>query len=86
MWSRFRDRFGFRFLGVRYAPQPERFTYSAPYVGSDAQVSATEYGSTCVQIGEGAEDCLFLNIWTNYLPRPGNLAPTLKPVLVSSFA
>ncbi|KAI1771328.1 alpha/beta-hydrolase [Hypoxylon cercidicola] len=78
----FRDRFSFRFLGVRYAPQPERFTYSVPYVGNGSQVSATEYGSQCVQVGNvGTEDCLFLNIWTTYLPGPSSAKEKLKPVM-----
>lgn len=81
---RFRDRFSFRFLGVRHAPQPERFTYSVPYVGNDSEVSATEYGSQCVQAGNvGSEDCLFLNIWTTYLPGPNSTKENLKPVMVS---
>ncbi|KAI1376724.1 alpha/beta-hydrolase [Hypoxylon crocopeplum] len=79
----FRDRLSFRFLGVRYAPQPERFTYSVPFVGSGSEVSATEYGSQCVQAGNvGSEDCLFLNIWTTYLPGPKSAKEKLKPVML----
>ncbi|KAI1758791.1 alpha/beta-hydrolase [Hypoxylon sp. FL1150] len=79
----FRDRFTFRFLGVRYAPQPTRFAYSVPYVGNGSEVSATEYGSQCVQVGNvGSEDCLFLNIWTTYLPGPNPGNDTLKPVML----
>ncbi|KAI2462997.1 alpha/beta-hydrolase [Annulohypoxylon bovei var. microspora] len=79
----FRDRFSFRFLGVRYAPQPERFTYSEPYVGSDNEASALEYGSLCIQVGNGGtEDCLFLNIWTPYIPGPNSTAENLKPVML----
>ncbi|KAI0887181.1 alpha/beta-hydrolase [Annulohypoxylon maeteangense] len=78
----FRDRFSFRFLGIRYAPQPERFTYSEPYVGSGNEASALDYGSQCVQAGNvGDEDCLFLNIWTAYIPGPNSTAETLKPVM-----
>lgn len=80
----FRDRFSFRFLGVRYADQPERFTYSTPYSGNGSQVSALDYGSQCVQGGNvGSEDCLFLNIWTNHLPGPKSAKRDLKPVMVS---
>lgn len=79
----FRDRYSFRFLGVRYAPQPERFTYSTPYAGNGSQVSALEYGSQCVQGGNvGSEDCLFLNIWTNYLPSTNSSAKDLRPVTI----
>ncbi|KAI2636430.1 alpha/beta-hydrolase [Hypomontagnella submonticulosa] len=78
----FRDRFSFRFLGIRYAPQPKRFTYSEPYVGSGEEVSATAYGSQCAQPTDvGSEDCLFLNIWTTYVPGPQSSAKKLKPVM-----
>jgi carboxylesterase type B len=74
----------FRFLGIRYAPQPKRFTYSVPYVGSGMAMSALQYGSQCVQgSSSGSEDCLFLNIWTSYLPKAGCTAKKskLKPVV-----
>jgi carboxylesterase type B len=67
--NRFRDRYSFRFLGVRFALQPERFTYSTPYEGTGQNQSATEYGPTCIDFsGVGSEDCLVLNIWTPFLP------------------
>jgi carboxylesterase type B len=82
-FTRFRDRLSFRFLGIRYAPQPTRFTYSTPYKGSGGTASALEYGSECVQgSNTGSEDCLFLNIWTPYLPNPDNpQKAALKPVM-----
>jgi len=41
-----------------------------------------EYGSQCFQYGSGSEDCLFLNIWTPYLPRSGCAKKkNLKPVM-----
>lgn len=85
-YTGFRDRVSFRFLGIRYAPEPERFTYSVPYEGSGQSLSALDYGSECVQQGlNGSEDCLFLNIWTPYLPRPSSCKPLandgLKPVM-----
>lgn len=68
----YRDRLSFRFFGIRYAPQPKRFTYPVPFTGSGETTSALSPGSQCVQgSSSGSEDCLFLNIWTPYLPRPG---------------
>jgi carboxylesterase type B len=80
---RFRDRISFRFLGVRYASQPQRFTYSEVYQGKNDNVSALSYGSPCVQGGEnGTEDCLFLNIWTPFLPADGSASKKhMKPVM-----
>ncbi|KAJ0116365.1 crystal protein [Diaporthe amygdali] len=79
----FRDRTAFRFYGIRYAPQPERFTYSVPYTGSNTSVSATTFGSECAQGTAGSEDCLFLNIWTPYLPSQDSKSDksALKPVM-----
>ncbi|KAK7952515.1 uncharacterized protein PG986_008243 [Apiospora aurea] len=79
----FRDRYSFRFLGIRYAPKPKRFTHSTPHIGKGGKVSALEYGSQCVQGNLGSEDCLFLNIWTNFLPkpRPDSLKSGLRPVM-----
>lgn len=82
--SSFRDRTSFRFYGVRYAPQPERFTYSELYKGSNTTVSATNFGSECAQgTDTGSEDCLFLNIWTPFLPKASSedTASSLKSVL-----
>lgn len=77
----FRDRLSFRFLGVRYAVQPERFAYPQLHVGNNSVVSATQYGPMCVQGGAGSEDCHFLNIWTPYLPGPKSERQFLKPVM-----
>ncbi|KAK3692844.1 Alpha/Beta hydrolase protein [Podospora appendiculata] len=66
----FRDRLSFRFLGIRFAPQPKRFTYSTQFSGSGESASALAYGPQCFQGSSGSEDCLFLNIWTPYLPNP----------------
>ncbi|KAK2629552.1 hypothetical protein QTJ16_000372 [Diplocarpon rosae] len=79
----FRDRLSFRFLGIRYATQPQRFTYSTAYRGTENNASALSYGSACIQPGGvGTEDCLFLNIWTPLLPAHGEApAKDLKPVM-----
>ncbi|KAI6258165.1 hypothetical protein MCOR27_000983 [Pyricularia oryzae] len=64
----YQDAITFNFLGVRYAPQPERLAYSTRYIGSGGLRPALTLGSKCIQDGEGSEDCLFLNIWTSFLP------------------
>ncbi|KAK3333579.1 Alpha/Beta hydrolase protein [Cercophora scortea] len=83
----FRDRLSFRFLGIRFAPQPKRFTYATPFQGSGESASALSYGPQCFQGSSGSEDCLFLNIWTPYLPNPScgndkNKKKLLRPVAV----
>lgn len=70
----------FRFLGIRYATQPERFELSQVYDAQGEIIDATEYGSECVQAGAGKEDCLFLNIQTPYIPKVGSLNQ-LRPVM-----
>ncbi|OLN81458.1 Para-nitrobenzyl esterase 4 [Colletotrichum chlorophyti] len=77
----FRDRNSFRFHGLRFAPQPQRFAYSRLYNGSDGNYSALEYGSPCYQGPGGTEDCLFLNIYTPHLPRPRRVDKALRPVM-----
>lgn len=86
---RFRDRLSFRFHGIRYAPQPERFTYATMYNGSGEVVPALEYGPQCPQASGGGEDCLVINLWTPSLPpKKGTSKPTrkqLKPVIFWIF-
>lgn len=84
-YTGYRDARSFRFHGLRYAPQPKRFTYSVPYKGSGESVSAREFSTQCAQGGGGgSEDCLFLNVWTPYLPKPGCKPKkgSLKPVMI----
>ena len=76
----YRDKRSFRYMGVRYAEQPVRFNHSTPYAHIGT-FDATQPGSICQQGNEGTEDCLFLNIWTPYLPRNGNDSIVLKPVM-----
>ncbi|EKM58107.1 uncharacterized protein PHACADRAFT_252144 [Phanerochaete carnosa HHB-10118-sp] len=67
----FRDNRSFRFQGIPFANPPARWTYPAAYTGSKA-INATTFGSQCIQAGQttGSEDCLFLNIWTPFVPSP----------------
>ena len=76
----FRNQKSFRFLGIRYAEPPQRFVYSQPYTSTGENVNATAYGSQCVQLGGGSEDCLFLNIQTPYIPKADS-TENLRPVL-----
>ena len=76
----YRNQKSFRFLGIRYANQPERFTYSSLYTQRGQTVNATAYGSQCAQGGSGSEDCLFLNIQTPYIPKAGSTSD-LRPVV-----
>ncbi|KAK7710132.1 hypothetical protein SLS57_008471 [Botryosphaeria dothidea] len=82
----YRDKLSFRFEGLRYALRPERFTYSSLYEGF-GNVSALSPGAQCVQSGCNSstcsEDCLFLNVWSPYLPKDSSSTPKqkLKPVM-----
>lgn len=67
--GRFRDQRSFRFQGIPYANPPARWTYPTTYTGSKT-INATKFGSECIQAGASgaSEDCLFLNIWTPFIP------------------
>lgn len=83
-YGRYRDRVSFRFLGIRYAEQPARFTNSQMY-SNDADQLALAPGNACVQLpGIGSEDCLFLNIFTSYLPQTidHSSKSSLRPVVL----
>ncbi|KAF8195298.1 cholinesterase [Mycena galopus ATCC 62051] len=76
-----RDHLSFRFLGIPYADEPARWTYSSLYTGPPT-ISALTFGSPCAQSGpSGAEDCLFLNIFTPFLPEESTPTSKLKPVM-----
>lgn len=80
----YRDFYNWRFFGVRFAPQPERFGYSTVYDG-EGSAESLESGAECVQApGVGSEDCLFLNVWTPYLPSQ-KTAPATKKLKAVMF-
>ncbi|KAJ7613233.1 cholinesterase [Roridomyces roridus] len=78
-----RDHISFRFLGIPYANEPARWTYSSVYTGPP-NISALTFGDRCAQVGAGAgadENCLFLNIFTPFLPVASTPSSALKPVM-----
>ncbi|KAF9003261.1 Alpha/Beta hydrolase protein [Cyathus striatus] len=76
-----RDHLSFRFIGIPYADPFERFAYSKVFSGS-GDINALSYGSPCTQSGFGSEDCLFINIYTPFLPANSAASKKdLKPVL-----
>ncbi|EPS45811.1 hypothetical protein H072_218 [Dactylellina haptotyla CBS 200.50] len=81
----FRDAFGVRFMGIRYAENPGRFKHTSLY-HPPGDVDALQYGSWCTQIygvtglPAGSEDCFFLNIATPYIPSLDAPTQNLKPV------
>ncbi|EPS45510.1 hypothetical protein H072_506 [Dactylellina haptotyla CBS 200.50] len=81
----YRNQKSFRFLGIPYVAQPERFTYSKYPSAPAGVVDATKYGMQCSQpyqaAGTTSENCLFLNIQTPYIPKAGAAKPSdLRPV------
>lgn len=73
----------FRFLGLKYATIPARFAQST-YLPPGPNTTALEYGPTCIQSGckTCSEDCLYLNIWTPYLPNNKVASNQKKAVMV----
>ncbi|KAH7336290.1 Alpha/Beta hydrolase protein [Rhexocercosporidium sp. MPI-PUGE-AT-0058] len=67
----YRDFYAWKFFGLRYAARPDRYSYSTVFDGT-GQISAL----SPVRI-----DCLFLNIWTPYLPPSTISKKKLKPVM-----
>jgi len=67
------------FIGIRYAEEPARFEPAVQLTHTHVGIAnATSPGPSCVQTGEGAEDCLFLNVWR---PRHSTSQEPLLPVL-----
>ena len=87
IYTGWRDKLSFRFLGIKYGSFPQRFTDSSP-TSLTGNVSALEFGSICAsrdgRFGpvRGSEDCLFLNIYTPYLPTTKRSKSALRPVML----
>ena len=75
-----RNQKAFQFLGVPFADPPARFEHSNVYSGTNQVIPSTAYPQQCAQASSGSEDCLYLNIFSSYLPKAGSSA-ALKPVL-----
>ncbi|KXG51824.1 Carboxylesterase, type B [Penicillium griseofulvum] len=89
----YRDARSFRFLGVPFASPPIddlRFAPPRPYTGSK-NIDATRMADSCMQsptsmsaapIGGMSENCLYLNIFTPFLPGNVTTNTALRPVAV----
>ncbi|KAF9222951.1 alpha beta-hydrolase [Gyrodon lividus] len=91
----FRDKFSFRFLGVKYAqPTGGQGRFQPPealQVSADTQRSALEYGPMCAQVPDAdnghqlytSEDCLSLNVYTPvvHVDKTGEGSPAKLPVM-----
>ncbi|KAK3059274.1 hypothetical protein LTS18_011245, partial [Coniosporium uncinatum] len=77
----FRNQKSFRFQGIPFADKPNRFEHSHVYTGRDQVIDATKYGPDCSQPYDSntSEDCLFINIQTQYIPQAGR-KNDLRPV------
>jgi hypothetical protein len=80
----FRNQKSFRFVGIPYTDPVRRFEYSTLYSATGQTINATAYGANCAQSydSSSAEDCLFLNIQTPYIPKAGS-SEKLRPVMFS---
>lgn len=80
----YRDKRSFKFEGIRYAPQPQRFAHSTLQEVGSEEIHAVDPGSWCIQSdSQGSEDCLFLNVWTPYIPLDATDASAkLRPVML----
>lgn len=83
----YRDKYSFRFQGIKYAAIPSRFSDSV-YLRPAGNISALAYGPQCIQgscnsgTATCGEDCLYMNIWTPTLPTGKSSKSKRKPVMV----
>jgi carboxylesterase type B len=71
-------------MGVRFAQEPERFTYSTVFDDAKGTHKALKGAPECLQApNNGSTDCLFLNLFTTHLPSSVQSAQKdLRPVMV----
>jgi carboxylesterase type B/predicted nuclease of predicted toxin-antitoxin system len=79
----YRNKKSFRFFGIPYSDNPARWRYAKVNTKTKSYFNATSFGTMCPQSGSSVNDenCLFLNIWTNYIPSSADSGKNLKPVL-----
>ena len=89
----YRDARSFRFLGVPFASPPIKDLRLAPPQGytGPKNIDATSMGDICIQspsplstvpIRGMSEDCLYLNVFTPFLPHDDTKTTALRPVAV----
>ena len=82
----------YKFLGIPYAETPiDELRFKDPIAKQpwSGILNATEFANECIQRSYttpvtliGSEDCLYLNIYTPSLPKPGyQVRKSLKPVM-----
>lgn len=71
-YNGYRNLKSFRFLGIPYSNGPGRWEYAQVESSRGEVFEATSFASPCTQtaVNRSSEDCLYLNIWTPYLPAP----------------
>ncbi|KAJ8502712.1 hypothetical protein ONZ45_g11501 [Pleurotus djamor] len=79
----FRNFASFRFFGIPFANPPNRFEYATLFSGTQTTFDNTVPGPHCFQANDAnvSEDCLFLNVFTPFLPGGRDRSPKLKPVM-----
>ncbi|KAF7519187.1 hypothetical protein PCG10_010304 [Penicillium crustosum] len=92
----YRDARSFRFLGVPFASPPVEDLRLAPpqdYTGAK-NIEATSMGDICIQspsplskvsIDGMSENCLYLNVFTPFLPHDDTKSTVLRPVAVYMY-
>ena len=78
-----------QFLGIPFAAPPVgtlRWRPPTPAADWQGTLQATAFGQPCPQLGEGAEDCLTLNIFAPAAAQPGGKLPVLVWIYGGAFS